>query len=133
MKDKRTNTTWPLHLLTKWLQAQVQNHALPQTVVISRRPSLEGRVNIYVAPQDQNTQVSVNIRYALTIKVEGTYTTENRYGTPIQTGTVPAQTSAATFNTNQPTTVAWGTPHNQWKLPVNLSEGLKKGILQLAL
>src|SRR4030095_14702085 len=35
------------------------NNQLPQTGVLSRRTSLEGRVNIYVAPEDQNTRVSV--------------------------------------------------------------------------
>jgi hypothetical protein len=86
------------------------NNQLPQTGVVSRRTSLEGRVNIYVAPEDQNTRVSVNIRYVLTVKAEGTYMTENRYGTPIQSGTIPAQTFTDTFNTNQPSTKNWGTP-----------------------
>ena len=107
------------------------NNQLPQTAVISRRSSLEGRVNIYVAPEDQNTRVSVNIRYVLTIKTEGTYTTENRYGTPIQSGTIPAQTSTATFNTNQPTTFNWGTPQQPAEGTCQSLGRLEKDILQL--
>jgi hypothetical protein len=107
------------------------NNKLPQTTVISRRPSLEGRVNIYVAPEDQNTRASVNIRYVLTIKAEGTYMIENRYGTPIQNGTIPAQTSTITFNTNQPATVNWGTPQQPLEATCQSLGRLEKDILQL--
>ena len=108
------------------------NKKLPQTAVFSRRLSLEGGVNIYVAPEDQNTRVSVNIRYFLTSKVEGTYTTENRYRRRIQSGTIPAQTFTSVFNTNQPVIVTMGTPQRPLEGTCQSLGRLEKDILQLA-
>jgi hypothetical protein len=76
---------------------------------------------------------TMNIRYVLTVKVEGTYMTENRYGTPIQSGTIPAQTFTDTFNTNQPTTKNWGTPQQPLEGTCQSLGRLEKDILQLAL
>jgi hypothetical protein len=107
------------------------NNQLPQTAVLSRYPSLEGRANIYVAPEGENTRVSVNIRYVLSVKVQGTYTTENRYGAPIQSGTISAQTSTITLNTNQPATAHWGTPQQPLDPTCQSLGRLEKDILEL--
>ena len=108
------------------------NKELPQTAVFSRLLSLEGGVNIFVAPEDRNTRVSVNIRYVLTSKVEGTYTTENRYGRRIQSGTIPAQTFTSRFNTNQPAIVTMGTRRQPLEGTCQSLGRLEKDILQLA-
>jgi len=108
------------------------NKELPQTAVFSRLLSLEGGVNIFVAPEDRNTRVSVNIRYFLTSTVKGTYTTENRYRRRIQSGTIPAQTFTSIFNTNQPVIVTMGTRQQPLEGTCQSLGRLEKDILQLA-
>jgi len=51
------------------------------SAAIQRTTSLEGRANIYVAPKDQKTNISVNARYVFT--VNGTVTPLNEYGQPV--------------------------------------------------
>ncbi len=47
------------------------NSGIPSPIICqnSRRPKLEGRMNIYVAPEGQGTLVTVNSRYVLDIKL----------------------------------------------------------------
>jgi len=108
------------------------NHnQFPLTQFIVRRSSLDGRMNIYVAPEGQNTRVSVNARYVLTVKVEGTYVAENLYGTPTARGALPAKTATSTFNTNQPSTTDWGTPEEPGSVTCQARGRLESDILQL--
>jgi hypothetical protein len=103
----------------------------PVTRNISRRTVLEGRANIYVAPEGQGTRVSVNARYILSVNTQGVYTVENVYGTPIERGALPQRTFTATFNTNQPTTVDWGTPGQPMQVTCHSRGRLEHDILQL--
>lgn len=73
------------------------------TYEVNRKPKLEGRANIYVAPKDSAvTTVMVNARYVLTVDVTGVYQTESLIG--IKGGTYPMDPSTVTisFSTNQP-------------------------------
>lgn len=81
---------------------------LPQTNFVSRRTSLDGRINIYVAPREGGTQISVNARYIFTVNVKGNYVIENVYGTPIARGNLETDTGTCSFNTTQPNTCDFG-------------------------
>ena len=99
---------------------------LPGTNFVNRRTSLDGRMNIYVAPVAGGTQISVNARYILTVTVSGSYVIENVYGNPIQSGNPPyIAPSTCSFNTNQPNTCVWGT--GQDTQPVTCQS---KGVLE---
>lgn len=70
---------------------------------VDRSTSLEGRINIYVAPKENGTNVSVNVRYILTIRLSGTTNTEHSTGRVIQSQPLQApQPDTVSFNTNQP-------------------------------
>lgn len=93
---------------TGWKWGQYNN--LPSTGTFFRQTSLEGRANIYVAPDGDETLVTVNCRYVLTVNVTGIFVAENAFGTPVQSGAVPSSSATASFSTNVPVRVNWGTP-----------------------
>jgi len=93
---------------TGWKWGQYNN--LPSTGTFLRRTSLEGRANIYVAPEGEGTRVTVNCRYVLTVDVTGTFVAENALGTPVQQGAVPSSSATASLSTNAPVRVNWGSP-----------------------
>ncbi|TGU71036.1 hypothetical protein E4633_11845 [Geomonas terrae] len=71
--------------------------------IVVREPSLEGRMNIYVAPaeSDKNsTQVTVNTRYIWTVKVKGEMYNEHANRNTVFIGNIPESTSNTMFNTN---------------------------------
>ena len=85
------------------------------TVVVQdviRRTSLEGRANIYVAPLENRTQVTANVKYILTVNVTGTYTAQNVFGKIVQSGLIQPSVSTINFSTNQPNRTDLGTPDN---------------------
>ncbi len=69
---------------------------------VDRDTSLEGRINIYIAPNDQITEVTVNIRYILTLSTSGQLTYVNMYGKAAQSQALPHSSDTISFNTNQP-------------------------------
>lgn len=93
---------------TGWKWGEYKN--LPATGTFYRETSLEGRANIYVAPDANGTRLTVNCRYVLTVKVTGTYVAEDAFGTPVESGAIPSSSATASFNTNAPAKVNWGTP-----------------------
>lgn len=78
---------------------------------IARATGLEGRINVYVAPQGGGTKVSVNCRYVFSVKTSGTYET---IGGALEirqdAGPIPSEERALTFNTGAPGHADWGTP-----------------------
>ncbi len=84
------------------------NRNLSGTSFVNRRTSLEGRANIYVAPKEDGTQISVNAGYIFTVNGSGHYVVESLYGNPVANGKLQPQTSTCSFNTNQPNTCVWG-------------------------
>ena len=87
-----------------------QEHpAFVNYVIINRETSLEGKANIYVAPDDKNpknsTIVTVNVRYILTIKTSGDAFAEHISGSIQQRGSTPTESNAFGFNTNKPETI----------------------------
>jgi hypothetical protein len=86
---------------------------LPVTLFISRKASLDGRVNIYVAPIENGTLVTVNCKYVLTIKMDGYGQLENAFGSVAYSEKMPTQTSSVTANTNSSGFANWGDYKNQ--------------------
>lgn len=85
--------------------SQQEHPAFANYAVIRREPSLEGRANIYVAPDDKNssnTVVTVNTRYILTQKVKGEAFAEHISGAVHPRGRLQDETFTYTFNTNRP-------------------------------
>lgn len=68
---------------------------------IDRKTNLEGRINIYVAPEGRNTIVTVNVRYIFTIETSGRSSEHNLYGQIIRWNTVPSHTYSDSFNTSE--------------------------------
>lgn len=81
---------------------------LPEVAIVVRRTSLQGRANIYVAPDEGSTIVTVNCRYVLTVIVSGSYIRKNAFGQVMGSGPLQSESWTASFNTNEPTTVSWG-------------------------
>ena len=83
---------------------------LPMTSFVDRKTSLEGRINVYVAPKHNNTIVTVNTRYIFTVHTSGQIELINAYGQVTLSTAVPVQQSTVSFNTGQIGSVDWGTP-----------------------
>jgi hypothetical protein len=71
-------------------------------IIVNRRPVLEGRSNIYIAPDEinkNNSIITVNTRYIFTTKTKGTYYIEHFSGkvTPMQN--IPEESFNVSFNT----------------------------------
>jgi len=88
-----------------------QHGQFPVMANINRKTSLEGRANVYVAPEDNGTRVTVNCRYIFSVNVSGNYITYDVFGNPIpfQSGEYSQTSESIAFNTNQEKTVNWGT------------------------
>jgi hypothetical protein len=84
----------------------------PVTRFIERHTRLEGRVNIYVAPVDAGTRVSVNAKYILSVTASGRYVVENLLGAPTAQGEQAPHTTTIDFGTNRPSNTNWGTGEN---------------------
>jgi len=84
---------------------QQEHPSFSYYAVIRRETSLEGRSNIYVAPDpsdNSKTVVSVNTRYILTIRVKGDQIAEHANGNRVSRGRVSENTTTRIFNTNKP-------------------------------
>ena len=67
-------------------------------VFVNRKTNLEGRINIYVAPSGNQTDVSVNARFVL--KINLSFQGMNQYEIPV--GSPLIETLIVDFNTNNP-------------------------------
>jgi hypothetical protein len=78
-------------------------HQYPVVANIQRETGLEGRINIYVAPnQNGGTDVSVNTRYVFNLKTEGYTSIYNQYNQVVRKDNIPANSDTCSFNTNKP-------------------------------
>lgn len=75
---------------------------------VYRTTSLEGRINVYVAPKGEQTDVSVNVRYILSVIAAGQETQENAAGKIMASKPILANTTTISFNSNQPNKSANG-------------------------
>lgn len=79
---------------------------------VVRKPTLEGRANVYIAPEGEGTKVSVNCRYSLAVEISGVAETKNAQGGVLRRDRIPTSNVTAAFSTNEPCTVDWGTPQD---------------------
>lgn len=85
-----------------------QMDTLPWTQEVYRDASLDGRINIYVAPMSgKGTQVSVNAKYLFELNASGT-TYSYTYGDLRGRETFSAPSSSIDFTTNESKTKKWG-------------------------
>lgn len=103
----------------------------PVTHFVNRGTSLEGRVNVYVAPRENNTVVSVNSRYIFTVRISGYSVVENAYGTPVQNVPATPESRKLSFSTNEPNKADWGTPQTPEYVTCYSTGKLEADILSL--
>ena len=100
--------------------------------LINRKVSLEGRVNIYVAPQDEGTVITANARYVFSSDGSGTIEYFNGVGTLVRSQPFPGSgPRTLSFNTNQPGSDDWGTPEEPIKVKCHSTGALEGQILRL--
>lgn len=112
-----------------WTWGPLNN--LPVTGTYDRRTSLEGRANIYMAPEGSGAIVTVNCHYILTVNVTGTYVAENAFGGISERGVTPSSLWTATFNTNAPAKVNWGTTEEPFWLTFRSTGKFENDILSI--
>jgi len=81
---------------------------LPSVSRVTRRARLEGRANIYVAPRDSGTVVSVNARFTLSVAATGVTEFYNAFGQIQSTQPIDEAPSSVTFDTRQAGSADWG-------------------------
>ncbi len=104
------------------------------TQYVNRITSLEGRVNIYVAPDQEKrrTQLSVNTRYILTVDISGYSSVQNALAVELNREVFTPRKYTHTFNTNQPNRINWGTMTSSHNATCNSTGQLEYDILELA-
>jgi hypothetical protein len=83
---------------------------LPVIGYVDRKTSLDGRINVYVAPKDNDTIVTVNTRYILTVRSSGQQESMSAAGGVVARIAIPERQSTVSFNTGQIGSADWGTP-----------------------
>jgi len=98
---------------------------------VNRETSLEGRANIFVAPEGNGTKITVNCRYVFKVELSGSYETRDVIGAVVQRGILPPSSSSMVFNTNQEKKTNWGTPSEPFFVTCHSTGELEQGILNL--
>jgi hypothetical protein len=111
--DKREDFDYAVAERTTYkIAGDKQPHpAMRSYAVINREPTLEGRANIYVAPDATDlgkTVVSVNTRYILSVRVRGEGIVQHAQGNIINRTHLPEQNQSHIFNTNKASTTTGG-------------------------
>jgi hypothetical protein len=89
----------------KFAAPRQEHNAFVNYAIMQRQTSVEGRTNIYLAPNEKDsstTIMTVNTRYILTIKTRGQAYAEHLNGNIYPREHIPEQTFTIMFNTNQP-------------------------------
>jgi len=81
---------------------------LPAEILIKRQTSLDGRINIYVAPRGEKTVITANARYVLTVRSAGNIRYLNAFNGLVKSEPYPLESVTITFSTNQPGSADWG-------------------------
>lgn len=105
---------------------------LPWVAYLTRKTSLEGRINVYVAPKDNDTIVTVNTRYILGSRMSGHADNMNAAGTVVQTIPIPERALTISFNTGQIGSADWGTPAQLQLVKCHSTGKLENEILEMA-
>ncbi len=107
-------------------------YELPVIAYLDRKTSLEGRINVYVAPKDNDTVVTVNARYIFTSAVSGRAEIISAFGTVSRIDAVPETKSTLSFNTGQLGSADWGTPQEPAIVKCRSTGRLESEILAMA-
>jgi hypothetical protein len=87
---------------------------LPIVQEVSRNTSVEGRINIYVAPvSTQVTKVSANVKYVLEISVRGVGTAYNAFGVVVNQVALTPSLDRVSFTTAESATKDFGSSTTQ--------------------
>ena len=97
---------------------------------IDRSTSLEGRVNIYVAPDSGGTRISVNAKYSLSLNSSGMW--ETRGGLASSSGPIPSETKSISLSTLEASKDNVGTPSNPIYVNCQSKGKLEQDILNFA-
>jgi hypothetical protein len=75
----------------------------PEVYEVQRNSSLEGRINVYLAPiSSEKTEMSVNVRYMYSVTVSGKMTRYSAFGAAGYSERIPTETyNGPSFNTGQ--------------------------------
>ncbi len=78
-------------------------HVHAYNAYVNRKTDLEGRINIYMAPntERQGTEIVTNIRYILTIQITGDIAQEAFSGRQLARWPIPDTKSIHAFNSNE--------------------------------
>ena len=98
---------------------------------MNRETSLEGRANIFVAPEGNGAKITINCRYIFKVTSSGSYETRNVFGQVFERGVIPPNTSEVVFNTNQEKKSNWGTPSEPQFVTCHSTGKLEQEILNL--
>jgi len=103
----------------------------PVVTNVNRETALEGRVNIFAAPEGNSTRIVVNCRYVFSVDASGNYEVRNVIGTVIENGNIPSSTTEIVFNTNQEKKANWGTAGSPEYVSCHSTGKLEQEILDL--
>ena len=65
---------------------------------VIRETSLEGRINIFVAPEGNGTRITVKCQYIFKVNISGDYVKQNMYGGVKERGPLPSSLSEIIFD-----------------------------------
>jgi|SRR5437588_6254561 len=100
---------------------------------ISRRPSVEGRINLYVAPVSPTaTKVTANVKYVFKVTVGGLSTAYNAFGGVVNQAPIPQNTSDISFSTAEGGAKEWGMPPNVETIRCQSTGKLEQSLLEKA-
>lgn len=105
---------------------------LPSVLTLARHASLEGHIDVYVAPEGPGTQVSVNAHYVLRVVTRGSQQRLGARGAPVGSSPVPGGTSTIAFESRAPGGADWGEPGQPQRVRCVSRGVLETQILALA-
>lgn len=85
--------------------ARQEHPSFANYIIVRREPILEGRSNIYIAPDEKDntkTIVTVNTRYIWSVRVKAEAFAQHVSGNILSRGRLPEENTTVTFSTNKP-------------------------------
>lgn len=108
-------------------------HNLPIVQEILRRTSVEGRINLYVAPISANKRkVSANVKYAFQVSVSGTGTAYNTFGEVVNQIPTAHDTDEVSFTTAEVGSKDWSRPPDTERITCQTTGKLEQMLLDKA-
>ena len=106
---------------------------LPVVAEVSRQTSVEGRINLYVAPVSASaTRVTANVKYVFQVATAGVATSYNAFGGVVSNEPIPRSTEEISFSTSEPGSKVWGAPTNTVRITCESTGQLEKSLLAKA-